>query len=167
MNSAMPARIIPASNRFRKDAGRAASGPGGRLGGPGGSSTPIPIDLRGGAPIRAEDDCGSSSSSQSRKWYGIRKDYAPGLIPSRLERSNQNRRKTASTVTHAAIGRCTPSRAGVNFQPRTVSTARASSPNPMPLTNRIACARPSAPTRTCSVTVPCTLPCRASSVYVG
>src|ERR1700676_828912 len=68
MNSTKPARISPASNRPRKDAGDPASGPCG-------SSTPIPVDLRGGPPRRAEDACGSSSSSHSRNSYGIEKCY--------------------------------------------------------------------------------------------
>src|SRR5580658_525874 len=79
----------------------------------------------------------------------------------------QNSRKTVSTVTHAGTARLALSRAGTNFHPRTVSTALSSNPKPMPLTMRTSCARPSAPTRTTSVTVPCTFPCRASSVYVG
>lgn len=75
MNSPKPAKINAASNRNRKDAGRAASGPGGLFGGPGGSSTPIPEDLCGGPPTRDEDACGSSSSSHSRDSYGIQKCY--------------------------------------------------------------------------------------------
>lgn len=75
MNSPRPAKINPANNRIRKDAGRPARGPGGLLGGPGGSSTPIPVDLRGGPPMRAEEVCVSNSSSQCRNSYGILKCY--------------------------------------------------------------------------------------------
>jgi len=79
----VPAKINPASNRFRKDAGRAAKGSDGLFGGPGGSSKPIPVNLRGGTPMPAEDGCGSSSSSHSWKSYGIKKCYSPPVATSR------------------------------------------------------------------------------------
>lgn len=75
MNSPRPPKINPAINRIRKNAGRPARGPGDLLGDPGGSSTPIPVDLRGGPPMRAEDVCVSNSSSQCRNSYGILKCY--------------------------------------------------------------------------------------------
>src|SRR5580704_187843 len=75
MNSAKPAKIVPANNRVRKDAGRAASGPGGLLVGHCGLSTPIPADLRGGPPRRPEDASGFGSSSHFRNSYGIEKCY--------------------------------------------------------------------------------------------
>ena len=84
-NSTRPARISPASNRPRKDAGKAASGPGDLFDGPGGSSTPIPVDLRGGPPRRAEDACGSNSSSHSRNWYGTQKCYRLPCIAFKLD----------------------------------------------------------------------------------
>jgi hypothetical protein len=65
----------PANNRFRKDAGSAANGPAVLFGGPGGSSTPILVDLCGGPPLRAEDACGCSSSFHSWNSYGIKKCY--------------------------------------------------------------------------------------------
>ena len=165
-SAARAAKITPARNRTRKELGSAAKGPSGLLGGPGGSSTPMPVNLRGGPPLLAEDACGSSSSCHSQNWHAMPKCYAWVGLSSTALLSNlpQKSRNTASTETHAATARLAPSRAGVNLQPRTVSIARSSSPNPIPLTIRISCGVPSVPTRTCIVTAPCTLLCRASSV---
>ena len=55
MNSPGPANSKPANNRVRNAAGIAAKGLGGLLSRTGGSSTPMPVDLRGGPPTRAED----------------------------------------------------------------------------------------------------------------
>ena len=69
MNSPKPATL---SNRKSKEVGKAARG---LVGGPGGSSTPTPGDIRGGPPERAEDGFGSNSSSHCRNSYDIQKGY--------------------------------------------------------------------------------------------
>lgn len=71
----MPARISAASNRTRNDAGSAAKGPRDLPGGIGGSSTPMPVTLRGGTPPRADAACASSSRSRSKNSYGINEVY--------------------------------------------------------------------------------------------
>src|SRR6266446_3105845 len=60
MAAASPARSNPAKTRKSKEEGTVGMGPGGLLGGMGGSRTPIPARLRGGPPPRAEEACGSS-----------------------------------------------------------------------------------------------------------
>src|SRR5260370_4677181 len=77
---------------------------------------------------------------------------------------DQKRRKTASIVTHAAIARRFASRAGLNFQPRTVFAARSSNPKPTPPVTRISATYPSSPTSTHKAHVPCTFPVLPSSV---
>ena len=72
-----------------------------------------------------------------------------------------------STVTQAGTVWRPASCAGTNFQLRIACAARSSSPSPIPCTIRICAARPSAPTKTRSVTFPCNLASRASSVYCG
>ena len=62
--------------RRNTDAGAAGIGPGGRLGGTGGSRIPMPVDLRVGPPYRAEEDAGSSSNSFSANSYGTEKCYS-------------------------------------------------------------------------------------------
>jgi hypothetical protein len=52
-------------NDSSQDAGARGIGPTGFFGGKGGSSTPIPEDLRGGPPERPDEACGSGSCSHS------------------------------------------------------------------------------------------------------
>ena len=61
--------------RNTREAGKAGIGPGGRLGGTGGSRTPMPVSLWGGPPERAEEDAVSGSNSFSANSYGIEKSY--------------------------------------------------------------------------------------------
>ena len=63
--AAKPKRSTPPNMRRNSDAGTAGMGPGGRLGGTGGSRIPMPVNLRGGPPERPEEDAGSSSNSFS------------------------------------------------------------------------------------------------------
>jgi hypothetical protein len=63
--AARPKRSTAPSMRRNSDAGTAGMGPGGRLGGTGGSRIPMPVNLRGGPPDRLEEDAGSSSNSFS------------------------------------------------------------------------------------------------------
>src|SRR5204862_6896482 len=65
--AASPARSNPAKTRNSREEGTVGMGPGGLLGGNGGSRTPIPVNLRAGPPPRAEEACGSSSYSFSTK----------------------------------------------------------------------------------------------------
>jgi len=59
--------------RNQTDAGRRRNGPIGPLGGTGGSSTPIPVNFRGGPPECAEEVWGSSSKESSVNSYGMAK----------------------------------------------------------------------------------------------
>jgi hypothetical protein len=52
---------------MNREEGTLGIGPGGRFGGNGGSRIPIPLNLRGGPPPRAEEASGSSSNSLSGK----------------------------------------------------------------------------------------------------
>src|SRR6266446_3967121 len=70
---ARPASTTPATVRNNKEEGTAGMGPGGLLGGNGGSRTPTPVNLRGGPPPRTEEACGSSSHSFSAKSYATSK----------------------------------------------------------------------------------------------
>lgn len=70
-------RSTPPSRRSNSDVGAAGMGPGGRLGGTGGSRIPMPVNLRGGPPERLEEDAGSSSNSFSANSYGIEKMLLP------------------------------------------------------------------------------------------
>jgi hypothetical protein len=54
-------------------------GPGGRFGGTGGSRTPMPVNLRGGPPERAEEDAGSSSNSFWANSWGMEECYPLGV----------------------------------------------------------------------------------------
>lgn len=80
----MPASNKAAAMRRSKLVGAEGIGPSGRLGGLGGSSTPIPLNLRGGPPPRVEDACGSSSGSYSEKSYGMKLNTTP-MHAERLE----------------------------------------------------------------------------------
>jgi hypothetical protein len=59
--------------RQSKLVGAAGMGPGGLLGGTGGSRTPMPVCFRGGPLPRANDACGSGSDSYSVNSYGTLK----------------------------------------------------------------------------------------------
>src|SRR6266550_2034374 len=56
-------RRIAAASPMTSNAAAMRHGPGGLLGGNGGSKTPISVRLRGGPPPRVEEACGSSSFS--------------------------------------------------------------------------------------------------------
>ncbi len=63
--AARPMRSKPAKMRKSNEAGIAGMGPGGRLGGTGGSRMPMPVRLPGGPPERAEENAGFNSNSFS------------------------------------------------------------------------------------------------------
>src|ERR1700674_1498361 len=77
MALASPARINPAKIRKSREEGIVGMGPGGLLGGNGGSRTPTPVRLRGGPPPRTEETCGSRSGPDSVNSYGIRSHATP------------------------------------------------------------------------------------------
>ena len=84
--AARPASSTAAAMRQSKLVGAEGIGPSGRFGGRGGSSTPMPVNLRGGPLPRAEEACGSSSGSYSEKSYGMKLNITP-LPAERLEQS--------------------------------------------------------------------------------
>jgi hypothetical protein len=61
----IPIRSSPERIRKNREEGTTGMGPGGLFGGTGGSSTPIPVNFRGGPPPRAEEACELSSNSFS------------------------------------------------------------------------------------------------------
>ena len=65
--AAITASSTAAAMRQSKLVGEEGIGPTGRLGGLGGSSTPMPVNLRGGPLPRADELCGSNSGSYSAK----------------------------------------------------------------------------------------------------
>src|SRR5882724_1905795 len=77
--AARPASSTAAAIRQSKLVGAEGIGPCGRFGGLGGSSTPMPVNLRGGPPPRVEDARGSSSDSYSEKSYGTKWNITPCL----------------------------------------------------------------------------------------
>ncbi len=83
--AARPASSTAAAMRQSKLVGAEGIGPSGRFGGRGGSSTPMPVNLRGGPPPRADEACGSNSGSYSAKSCGMKLN----VTPSRAERLEQ------------------------------------------------------------------------------
>ena len=79
--AAMLASSTAAAMRQSKLVGAEGIGPSGRFGGRGGSSTPMPVYLRGGPPPRADEACGSNSGSYSAKSCGMKLNVTP--IPGR------------------------------------------------------------------------------------
>jgi hypothetical protein len=63
--------ISPASIRSSNVAGMPGIGPTGFLGGTGGSSTPTPMNFRGGIVECPEEGCGSGTGSHSVNSYGM------------------------------------------------------------------------------------------------
>ncbi len=80
----MLASSTAAAMRQSKLVGEEGIGPSGRFGGCGGSRTPIPMNLRGGPPPRADDACGSNSGSYSAKSCGMKLNVTP-MPAKRLE----------------------------------------------------------------------------------
>ena len=72
-----PASSTAAAMRQSKLVGEEGIGPSGRFGGLGGSSTPMPVNLRGGPPPRADEACGSNSGSYSAKSCGMKLNVTP------------------------------------------------------------------------------------------
>ncbi len=83
--AAVHASSNPAAMRQSKLVGAEGSGPSCRFGGLGGSITPMPVNLRGGWPPRADETCGSNSGSYSAKSCGMKLN----VTPSRAERLEQ------------------------------------------------------------------------------
>ena len=73
----MPASSNAAAMRQSKLVGEEGIGRSGRFGGLGGSRTPMPVNLRGGPPPRADEVCGSSSGSYSAKSCGMKLNVTP------------------------------------------------------------------------------------------
>ncbi|MGH9676132.1 MAG: hypothetical protein ACRD36_03440, partial [Candidatus Acidiferrum sp.] len=66
----IPTRTTSAKTRIPRDADE-FDGPTGPLGGPGGSSTPAIVDLRGGPPDREDEASGSNSKGNSWNSCGM------------------------------------------------------------------------------------------------
>src|SRR6267378_1790109 len=77
MTAAMVASSNAAAMRQSKVVGAEGIGPSGRFGARGGSSTPMPVNLRGGPPPRAGEACGSNSDSYSAKSCGMKLNVTP------------------------------------------------------------------------------------------
>src|ERR1700687_3122536 len=75
--AAITASSNAAAIRQIKPVGEEGIGPSGRFGGLGGSSTPMPVSLRGGPPPRADEPCGSNSGSYSAKACGMKLNVPP------------------------------------------------------------------------------------------
>ena len=82
--AAITARSNAAAMRQSRLVGEEGIGPTGRLGGLGGSSKPMPMNLRGGPPPRADEACGSNSGSYSAKSCGMKRNVTP-MPAKRLE----------------------------------------------------------------------------------
>ena len=75
--AASAARSKPERMRKKREDGVAGMGPGGLLGGNGGSRTPALVSLRGGPPPRAGEACGSNSCSFSVNSYATIENATP------------------------------------------------------------------------------------------
>ena len=82
----MPASSTPAATRQSKLVGAEGIGPTGRFGGRGGSRTPMPVNLRGGPPPRADQACGSKSGAYSANSCGMKLNVIP-MPAKRLEQA--------------------------------------------------------------------------------